>query len=538
MSLQADLVLREGELITMDEARPRARAVAVRNGKIVAVGDDGDVTPFIGKDTRVVNLAGRAVLPALTDAHAHLVGLGMELVQVDLRGCDSPAACAERVRKGAGEGEWIQGRGWDQNRFADPRFPTHAALDAVEARRPVWLRRVDGHAGWANGAALARAGVTRATEDPPGGRVLRDARGEPTGVLVDTAMDLVERAVPATDAAAIERAILRGQEVVLASGLTAVHEMGIGPQTQAVYRALAASGRLAVRVYAFAAADEAGLGALNRQPEPSPPMAMFTLRGIKLYADGALGSRGAALLSPYSDDPQNSGLVITQADAIEAAARRALASGWQLAVHAIGDRANRLVLDAFERAGCMAHPDHRFRIEHAQVVDPTDIKRFQQLGVIASMQPTHATSDMPWAEARLGRARLAGAYAWRRFLDAGVHIAGGSDFPVEDVDPIGGGLYAAVTRSDHKGQPPGGWLPDQKLTLEEAVRAFSVDAAAAAFQEGWRGRIKVGQAADLTVLDRELGGSPGRALASARADLTIVAGAVRYDRAHSSHPRE
>jgi predicted amidohydrolase YtcJ len=196
------------------------------------------------------------------------------------------------------------------------------------------------------------------------------------------------------------------------------------------------------------------------------------------------------------------------------------------------------VLDAFERAGCVTHPDHRFRIEHAQVVDPMDIKRFQQLGVIASMQPTHATSDMPWAESRLGRARLAGAYAWRRFLDAGVHIAGGSDFPVEDVDPIGGGLYAAVTRADHKGQPPGGWLPDQKLTLEEAVRAFSVDAAAAAFQEGWRGRIKVGQAADLTVLDRELGGSPGRALATARADLTIVAGGVRYERAHSSHPRD
>jgi predicted amidohydrolase YtcJ len=514
---QADLILRNGDIWTNTGAP--VRSVAVVEGRIAAVGDDAE--KLAGPKTRVIELGGHTVLPALTDAHAHLFGLGMALDQVDLRGCSSPDECAARVKVHA-DREWILGRGWDQNRWDEKAFPTHAVLDRVVADKPVWLRRVDGHAGWANAKALAMGGVTRATKDPSGGRIERDSKGEPTGVLVDEAMGLVERAMPAPSEAARERMILAAQDAALAQGLTCVHDMGIDETTAGVYRALEKSGKLRIRVYAFASAG-AGERLLAKSPEPAGPL--FTMRAIKLYADGALGSRGAALLAPYTDDPKNTGLVIQPAEEIERVARLALARGWQVGVHAIGDRANRTVLDAYERAGCAVARDHRFRIEHAQVVEPSDIPRFAKLGVIASMQPTHATSDMPWAEARLGKDRLVGAYAWRRFLDAGAHVAFGSDFPVEMVDPTAG-LYAAVTRQDAQGQPPGGWLPDQKLTLAEAVRAFTAEAAFAAFQEADRGRVAVGQVADLTIFDRAI---DAKTLSGAKIALTIVAGRVVFE---------
>ena len=529
----ADLVLRNGAIATMDTAAPRARAIAVRAGRIVALGDDADVRAFIGPHTRVVDLAGRSVVPALTDAHAHLYGLGLALARVDLRGCTSPDACAARARDAADAAdEWILGRGWDQNLFEGKAFPVHATLDAVAKERPVWLRRVDGHAGWANAVAMRRAGITRDTPDPSGGRVVRDASGEATGVFVDNAMDLVEHVMPSPSPAARQRAILRGQAHVLARGLTEVHEMGIDDATADAYRELEHAGKLCVRVYAFASGDDAASieRALARAPEPSRPDARFAMRGVKLYADGALGSRGAALLEPYSDDPGNVGLVITPPDLLERTAKRALERGFQIAVHAIGDRANHMVLDAYARAGCASARDHRFRIEHAQIVALTDIARFRELGVIASMQPMHATSDMPWAEARVGRSRLPGAYAWRRFLDAGVTLIGGSDFPVEEVEPLGGNVFAAVTRTDARGEPRGGWLPDQRLSLEEALRAFTVSASFGAFEEAWRGRAAVGQVADLTVLDRDVLGSDFFELRRARVDLTIVGGHVEFER--------
>jgi predicted amidohydrolase YtcJ len=507
---QADLLVRNADV----------GPLAIADGRIAAIGDEAE--KLAGPKTRVVDADGATVLPALTDAHAHLFGLGMSLDQVDLRECASPDECAERVRVHA-DRDWILGRGWDQNRWQTKEFPTSAMLDRVIADKPVWLRRVDGHAGWANSRALAKGGVTRATKDPAGGRIVRDAHGNPTGVLIDEAMGLVESAIPAPSAAARERMILAAQNVALAQGLTCVHDMGIDETTAGVYRALEKDGRLRIRVYAFASASAAEK-LLAKSPEPAGPM--FTMRAIKLYADGALGSRGAALLAPYSDDRGNTGLVLTPPEEMERVARLALARGWQVGVHAIGDRGNRMVLDAFERAGCAVTRDHRFRIEHAQVVAPADIPRFAKLGVIASMQPTHATSDMPWAEARLGKDRLAGAYAWRRFLDAGVHVAFGSDFPVEKVDPLDG-LHAAVTRQDANGQPAGGWLPDQRLSLAEAKRAFSEEAAYAAFQEPWRGRIAVGQAADLTVLDRRIDQDH---LLGAKVVLTIVAGRVVFER--------
>ena len=520
----ADLVLRGGDIVTMDPAQPRARAAAVRGDRVVAVGDEAAIARFVGPGTRTVDLAGRTALPGLTDAHAHLHGLGQALVQADLRGCESADACAARVKGAAGDG-WILGRGWAESRFASRTLPDHGALDRVESARPVWLRRVDGHAGWANARALATAGITRATPDPPGGRIVRGADGEPTGILIDEALTLVDRVVPPETREARARAIERAQREALDRGLTAVHEMGIDEETILAYRDLAEKGRLVLRVYAFASAEEADR-VLSHPPDAKTSESRFKLRGIKLYSDGALGSRGAALLAPYADDPENRGLVLTPEATMEQIARRALAAGWQIAVHAIGDRGNRNVLDAYERAGCTPAGDHRFRIEHAQVLSLADIPRFRALGVIASMQPQHATSDMPWAPARLGPERLLGAYAWRRFLDAGVTLIGGSDFPVEELKPIDGALFAAVARRNEQGE----FSPDQRMTFDEAVRAFTANAAYAAFEEGWRGRVAPGFAADFTVLDRDVTRDPMSALAHARAAMTIVAGRVVHER--------
>jgi predicted amidohydrolase YtcJ len=511
MAAPADLVLRGGDIFTGDAAHPRVSALAVKDGLIVAVGKEAEAAAMVGARTRVIDLGGRAVVPALTDAHAHLYSLGVVAAHVDLRGCASADECARRVA--TVKSGWVRGHGWDQNRFADGKFPTRAMLDRVVADRPVWLERVDGHAGWANSVALARGNITRETRDPAGGRIVRDDHGEPTGILIDTAMELVNRALPPPAPSEIEAAILRAQDLAVAEGLTAVHEMGIGGEVIDVYRALAAEGRLKLRVYAFAAAAEAD-HLLGREPDATSATSPFTLRGIKLYADGALGSRGAALLAPYADDPGNRGLVLTPASTIERISRRARKAGWQIAVHAIGDRANRDVLDAFTRAGVV--PADRFRIEHAQIVALDDIPRFAKLGAIASMQPMHAVSDRPWVEARLGKERLAGAYAWRRMLQAGVHVAFGSDFPVEEPSLVGG-LRAAVLR--------GGWTVEQKLTFDEAIAAYTSGAAYASFSEAWRGRVAVGQAADLTVFDKPLG-----TLLEARPVMTIVAGRVVFEK--------
>jgi predicted amidohydrolase YtcJ len=523
---RAELALVNGTILTMDPARPVARAVAMQHGRIVYVGDDA--TPWIGPGTRVIELAGRTAVPSLTDAHAHLTGLGDKLEQVDLVGCASAEECARRTSQATpgGPDEWIRGRGWDQNKFPDKAFPTHAALDKASGGRPVWFRRVDGHAGWANARAMELAKIDKTTPDPPGGKILRDASGEPTGVLVDNAMRLVSRIMPELSDEARARSILRAQEIALEQGLTEVHEMGIDSQTVRVYRQLAAEGKLKIRIYAYRSSGDF-TEALASKPDGITPYAFFTVRGIKLFADGALGSRGAALLTPYSDDKDNVGLMVTPPDRLERATARAFKAGWQIAVHAIGDRANRVVLDAFEKAGCTSARDHRFRVEHAQILAPEDIARFRSLGVIASMQPKHATSDMPWAEARLGKDRLAGAYAWRRILDSGAKVAWGSDFPVEGVSVLQG-LHAAMTRTDESGEPEGGWFPEQRLTPEEALAGFTTGAAYAAFEESWRGRAAVDQAADFTVFDADV--RDASKLQKARAVFTIVGGKVQYER--------
>lgn len=534
----ADLILVGGTVLTMDPAAPQAAAVAVKDGRIVAVGADKDVLAWSGPTTRILRVTGGTVTPGLVDAHAHLLGLGTSLETVSLRGAATEEEAAARAGKSAAAlpaGEWVLGRGWDQNLWPGKKFPTAAVLDKAVGGRPAALRRVDGHAVWVSSAALAAAGVDRSTQDPPGGKIVRDAEGRPTGVLVDNAMDLIDAKIPAPQADVVRRRLLRGARAAVAVGLTSIHDMGISDATADVYRNLADEARLPIRVYAYLLGSDAKVAQSlsHRIAEVDRSGAqMFVLRGLKLYADGALGSRGARLLAPYSDDPKNQGLWVTPPGELQRDIEAATQAGWQVAVHAIGDAANRAVLDdyaAVDRAQPGRAAALRLRVEHAQVVALSDLPRFAKLGVIASMQPTHATSDMPWAEARVGPERIKGAYAWKTLLDSGAHLAFGSDFPVEEPSPLLG-LYAAVTRQDPSGNPAGGWYPDQRLTLDQALRAFTVEAAYAAFAETQRGMIKPGMVADITVFDRPL--RPDKSLLETRVSYTIVGGKVVYERPH------
>jgi predicted amidohydrolase YtcJ len=487
------------------------------------------VRRWIGAQTQVIDLAGRTVTPGWVDGHCHLSGLGGALENVSLRGVASEDEVLRLVVEAAKDrapGEWLVGRGWDQNLWGG-EFPTKKELDAAVGDRPVSLRRVDGHALWANSAALALAGVTRDTKDPPGGKILRDAKGEPTGVFVDNAMDLIEAKIPSASAEVVERRIRAAAAYAIERGLTGVHEMGIDDATAEVYRRLAMAGDLPLRVTGYLSADPAVAKTLRtrRPTDLDDGDAYFSLRGIKLYADGALGSRGAALAADYSDDHGNRGNWVTSPEDLKQAVADASAGGWQIAVHAIGDAAIHAVLDAFEAAG--GGKELRHRVEHVQVIAPADVARFAALSVIASMQPTHATSDMPWAEARVGADRIQGGYAWRTLLDAGATLVGGSDFPVEDVGPLLQ-LYAAVTRQDADGNPPGGWYPAQRMTLDEALRAFTVTPAFAAFVQGDRGRVRRGMVADLVVVDGAL--AADRTLLDRKVDLTIVGGKVVFER--------
>jgi predicted amidohydrolase YtcJ len=523
----ADLVFLNGDVVTMDPLRPKADALAVVGDKIEVVGTAAEVKAWIGEHTRVVDLGGRAVTPGLVDGHCHLYGLGQSLEQIDLRGLASPEATAAKIAEAAKtrpKGEWIRGYGWDQNRWPGQAFPSRALLDAAAPDHPVLLERIDGHASWVNGRALDAARIDEKTADPTGGKIVRDPNGAATGIFIDTAMMLVEKATPADSPAVRRRKILAAIAVALRHGITGVHEMGIDDTTVAVYRELAAENALPIRVWALLQGADHIDQLASRKAERGS--GRFVLGGVKLYADGALGSRGALLLEPYSDDPKNTGLVIQDRATLERAAKLARQGGWQMAVHAIGDRGNRNVLDAFEAAGVT--PGDRFRVEHAQILAPEDIPRFAKLGIIASMQPTHATSDMPWAGARVGATRIQGAYAWRSLLDQKAVILGGSDFPVEEV-PILYGIGAAVSRQDRSGKPEGGWHPEQRVSLEEALRMFTVAPAFASFQEHQRGRIVPGFAADLTVFDRALY-EEGAALYQTRVDMTIVEGKIAFER--------
>ena len=514
-----------------------ASAMAWQKGRVLALGNL-DTLRADYPDAKAIDGNGRHVLPGLIDAHGHLFNLGYALLNADLRGADSKAEIIRRLQVFAAElpaDAWLLGRGWDQNRWAEKAFPTAADLDAAFPDRPVWLERVDGHASWANSAALgtvdtdAKAKLADANWQPDGGLVVR-ADGVPTGVFVDTAVALVERAVPAASDALRERALKRALDEVVRFGLTGVHDMGVSTADMAVMRRFADRKQLPLRITAYADGDNAALAGLCAFGAYQHSGGRLQMRGVKLYADGALGSRGAALLEPYADEPAQRGLLVTQPDALRSAMLKARDCGLQVAAHAIGDRGNRILLDLFAEVLAGGRSDHRWRIEHAQVVDLADIPRFKALGVAASMQPTHATSDMPWAGARVGVDRLRGAYAWRRFLESGADLPLGSDFPVEAVNPMLG-LHAAITRQDSQSQPPGGWLPDQLLTRREALHGFTLAAAKAGFAESDVGSLAPGKRADFVMIDADYFGVADPRVAELVVESTWVDGEVVYRRA-------
>ena len=510
-----------------DKELHRFDALLVDKGKVVAIGSDKALSARAG-DARVVDGGGRTLLPGLIDAHGHVMALGFAKAHADLLGTPSLAGALKIIKAFAAadsSSAWIRGSGWNQVIWKLGRFPTARELDEVTGTRPAWLERVDGHAGWANTAALKAAGIDRTTSDPPGGRIERDAQGNPSGVFIDGAKGLITAKIPAPT----EREATRALDAALAEmakvGLTGVGDPGIDAHVFALYKAYADAHKLTARIYAMIS----GTGADFDTVSAGGPLIGYAddflnVRAVKLYADGALGSRGAALLAPYKDDAKNSGLLFHEPDELTAMIAKALSRGYQVCVHAIGDRANREVLDSFSAAyKKVGGKNLRNRIEHAQVVDVDDIPRFVSENLIASMQPTHATSDKNMAEDRIGAERLKGAYAWRTFLKQGTRIAGGSDFPVESPNPFYG-LHAAVTRQDHENEPPGGWRPEQKLTLIEALRAFTLDAAYAEHQEGTLGSLEAGKWADFIVVDRDIFAIDPKDLWRTRVLQTWVAG--------------
>jgi predicted amidohydrolase YtcJ len=457
---------------------------------------------------RHVDMHGKTLIPGLIDAHGHVFGLGEMLTDLDLTGTASLANALQAIgayAKANAHNPWVIGRGWNQEIWKLGRFPTAAELDGVVADRPVYLARVDGHAGWANTRALQLAGVTDQTPDPVGGKIMRDANGHATGVLVDAAKELVEAKIPKTTEAQARQILDKALAEMARVGLTSVHDAGITVGADKLYRDYADHGKLTARIYAMIGGVEGDFDQLAAHgPLNTYANDMYALRAVKLYDDGALGSRGAALIQPYSDDPKTHGLLFLKDAQIQAAMEKAMKKGYQVNVHAIGDAGNKQILDSFAKEMPKWHTEGlRNRIEHAQIVQLKDIPRFQALGIIPSMQPTHATSDMNMAETRIGHERIKGAYAWRTFLQQGSRIACGSDFPVESPNPFYG-LHAAVTREDHENKPVAGWYPNQAMSLKEAFRCFTLDAAYAAHQEKSLGSLEPGKWADFIVIDRDL----------------------------------
>lgn len=531
-------LLTAARIHTMDVAHPLARAMVYdANGKILAVGEVEALAKRFPQARRVD--AGKAtVVPGLIDAHAHIGGLGLAMLSADLVGTRDKAEVLERLQaheKTLKPDEWLVGAGWDQNDWPQQKFPSAADLDAAFPDRPVWLSRVDGHAGWANSAAMRAVKRDLAGAwQPDGGRIDRDAAGKPTGLFIDNAMLLVEQSRPAMAEATAEHALEIAMRAAASQGLTGVHDAGITLAELGRYQRLADRGRMPLRITAMADGDSEALESLCRNGLYRHASGRLQMRAVKLYADGALGSRGAAMLEDYSDDHGNRGLMVMSPAQLATAAAKAKGCGVQAATHAIGDRGNRETLDVYAKAlGADAAGDHRWRIEHAQVLSLQDLPRLAGMHVIASMQPTHATSDMPWAQERVGPQRIVGAYAWRQLRDSGARLALGSDFPVERVDPRLG-LASAVTRADGEGKPAGGWFPGEKLTAYEALRGFTLDAAYAGFAETEVGSLEAGKRADFVVLAEDPLAVPEAALRALTVLATYVDGKPVYEAGKSA----
>jgi predicted amidohydrolase YtcJ len=541
----ADLVLRNGHIVTVDIERPEAQALAVRGDTIVAVGSDAEIAQYAGEATRVIDLQGRLATPGFIESHGHFTGVGDAQMQLNLMNTESweeIVAMVADAAKNAPAGQLIRGRGWHQSKWKSvptanvEGVPVHESLSAASPAHPVILRHASGHAAVANAKAMELAGITRRTPNPPGGEIVKDARGNPTGYLKETAQSLLGPVYKAAsdDEATIRRRIELASREVISKGVTTFADAGTSFETLDVLKKVASEGGLPVRLWVMVAAPNERLAAdLARYRTVNAADKHLTVRGIKKVIDGALGSRGAWLLEPYSDLPGSTGLNTQTVEEITETARLAMEHDYQLCVHAIGDRANREVLDIFERA-FKAHPDKkdlRWRVEHAQHVNSADIPRFGQLGVIASMQGIHCTSDAPYVPTRLGYPRAEeGAYVWQKLMKSGAIIANGTDAPVEDVDPIAS-FYASVSRKLKDGSV---FYPDQRMTRAEALRSYTLNGAYAAFDENIKGSITPGKLADIVVLSKDIMTVPEDEIPTARVLWTIVGGKVVFDSARAT----
>jgi predicted amidohydrolase YtcJ len=532
-NLQTTLILHGGHIITQDTPTdgPTPTAIAMAGNRIIKVGDDATVLALKGKNARLVDLAGAVVVPGFNDSHCHLYGLGKALSEIDLNGTRSPAEVAMKVAiahtEQPGKG-WLLGRGWDQNDWEVKEYPNKELLDEVVGHRPVLLRRVDGHAALASSRALELASITAQTPDPDGGQILRDKNGEPTGVLIDNGVDLVGSILPTANFEEVARRVNLAIEHCHQYGITGVHEAGVSWSRAQFYKMLADQGELDLRIYGLLDDIPQTLTSGFANGPIRTPDDILTVRAVKLYADGALGSRGARLLRDYCDHSGHRGLFVTDIDHIRDITLRGTRAGFQIGTHAIGDEANRVILDVFEEINQELKPtDPRWRIEHSQILSPEDIPRLAELGVIAAMQPVHCTSDMDWAADRLCEDRLAGAYAWKSLLDTGAHLCFGTDFPVEHVDPLAG-LYSARTRTHPDGRPEGGWQPQEIIDGETALNLYTAGSAYAGFMEDRLGIIKNGYYADLTILDGNPVTCDPADLLKMKVKMTIVAGKIVY----------
>jgi predicted amidohydrolase YtcJ len=534
----ADLVLRHATIYTVDAAHPLAQAAAVKDGKLVYVGTDAGVARFIGTGTRTLDLQGRFVFPGFVDAHGHFPGIGAREMTLNLEGTRTKDAFLAKVAAAVRQkkpGEWVSGRGWIETFWALPVFPTRQDLDQIAPNNPVYLTRADGHASVANSTALRLANVGAATKSPSGGSINHDGDGQPTGMLIDHAQGLVGRLVPRPTEAQLDSALMLADQRELSLGWTQVQDAhGNWAEVERMRRMYRAN-QLRIRLYKTIDGPGPMADQLIAQgPGPLEFNDHFQVRDIKIVMDGALGSRGAAMLEPYSDDPTTRGLITTDTIALKGMLPRALRAGVQVETHAIGDRANRIILDMYGAAMQAVPPaerkikDPRWRVEHAQIVAPADLSRFRELGLIASMQPSHAIGDLFFAPARLGEARLKGAYAWESFFKLGVPVAGGTDAPVERGEPMIE-FYAAVARKSLDGRSGPDWHPEEKVTRAQALRMFTWFPAFAAFEEDRHGSLVVGKAGDFTVLDQDIMKIPEAQIPATRNVMTIIGGNIVFD---------
>jgi predicted amidohydrolase YtcJ len=535
---QADLILTRGNIVTLDDAHPRAEAIAIRGDRILAVGSVAEIDRFAGESTEIIDLEGGTAVPGLVDSHMHFDRLGWQARQLYLDETRSPAEVIDIVRTQVVKtppGEWVTGQGWHTVTWGNSGFPDNVELSAASPEHPVYLVGMAIHAAWVNERALAIAGITRDTPDPPGGKIHRDARtGEPTGILTETAMGLVSKHFPEETRASRKTDILSSVGIALSMGLTEVHDAGVGYEEIELYKELLEEGKLGIRLHVMFLASDAG-EELDRYIANPPAIGLgdhrLTLRSLKVFADGALGARGAALLEPYSDAPDEKGLVRIGEEELYRLVTKASKAGYQVAVHAIGDRGNRTALDAIERAQKeLPGKLPRHRIEHAQIVALSDIPRFAELGVIASMQPIHAPMDMGFAEVRVGAERIRGGYVWKSLIDSGATLVSSADtpaFPVKYSNPLWG-LYAAVTRQDNEGNPPGGFYPEERMSRLDALKSYTINAAYASFEEDIKGILSPGKLADVTVLDRDVLEVPPPEILKTKVLLTVVGGKVAF----------